>query len=377
LNADLLDGQHGSYYTDFSNITVTSGEVTNTMLENSSVSLGGVSVSLGGTNATPAFDLQSATNYPGDSSLVTTGTVTTGVWNSTFGANANTIISGSITSFSSSLASRVSTAELELSNTLVSSSAQIASDISGSLGSNGAFIRGLDATKISGSLGSNASTIRTLTKAGISGSFTTLSSSLAERITHATSSISTLVTNNTGTNTGDVTLAGTPDYITISNQIITRNAIDLANDVTGALPLSNTALVAGTNITLDSNTLNVDDAFLINSGNDSTSGTITAAGFIATGNISGSVTATGSFGRIETAGNLVPKAHNTSDLGSSTNRWANIYSADLQLSNEDNEVGNEIDGTKGSWTIQEGEDDLYLLNRKNGKKYRFKLEEIT
>ena len=41
------------------------------------------------------------------------------------------------------------------------------------------------------------------------------------------------------------------------------------------------------------------------------------------------------------------------------------------------QVGNEIDGTKGSWTIQEGEDDLYLLNRKNGKKYRFKLEEIT
>jgi hypothetical protein len=43
----------------------------------------------------------------------------------------------------------------------------------------------------------------------------------------------------TGTNSGDVTLAGTPDYITISGQVITRNAIDLATDVTGTLPQAN------------------------------------------------------------------------------------------------------------------------------------------
>ena len=75
-------------------------------------------------------------------------------------------------------------------------------------------------------------------------------------------------------------------------------------------------------------------------------------------------------------GNVEPMTDNNSNLGSSTKRWANIHSADLHLSNEDTE-GNEVDGTTGSWTIQEGEDDLYLLNRKNGKKYRFKLEEIT
>lgn len=45
--------------------------------------------------------------------------------------------------------------------------------------------------------------------------------------------------NLTGTNSGDVTLAGTPDYITISGQVITRGAIDLATDVTGALPIAN------------------------------------------------------------------------------------------------------------------------------------------
>lgn len=42
-----------------------------------------------------------------------------------------------------------------------------------------------------------------------------------------------------GTNTGDVSLAGTPDYITISGQVITRNAVDLAADVTGELPDAN------------------------------------------------------------------------------------------------------------------------------------------
>jgi hypothetical protein len=40
-------------------------------------------------------------------------------------------------------------------------------------------------------------------------------------------------------NSTDVTLAGTPDYITISGQEITRNAIDLTTDVTGALPQAN------------------------------------------------------------------------------------------------------------------------------------------
>ncbi len=69
-------------------------------------------------------------------------------------------------------------------------------------------------------------------------------------------------------------------------------------------------------------------------------------------------------------------AADTHNLGSATHRWANLHTGDIQLSNEGTE-GNEVDGTTGSWTIQEGEDDLYLLNRKNGKKYKFKLEEIT
>lgn len=38
-----------------------------------------------------------------------------------------------------------------------------------------------------------------------------------------------------GTNTGDVTLTGTPDYITIAGQVITVGLVDLSTDITGQL----------------------------------------------------------------------------------------------------------------------------------------------
>lgn len=40
-------------------------------------------------------------------------------------------------------------------------------------------------------------------------------------------------------NSTDVTLAGTPDYITIAGQVITRGLVDLSTDVTGTLPVAN------------------------------------------------------------------------------------------------------------------------------------------
>jgi hypothetical protein len=75
-------------------------------------------------------------------------------------------------------------------------------------------------------------------------------------------------------------------------------------------------------------------------------------------------------------GNVVPGTTDTYDLGAVSNVWRNIYTGDLHLSNEGKEEGNAVDGTKGNWTIQEGAEDLYILNNKSGKKYRFKLEEM-
>jgi hypothetical protein len=81
--------------------------------------------------------------------------------------------------------------------------------------------------------------------------------------------------------------------------------------------------------------------------------------------------------KLQVDGDIVPEADNTYDLGKSSLVWANIYTGDLHLSNENKEQGNDIDGTKGNWTIQEGETDLYIINNKNGKKYKFNLEEIN
>ena len=79
--------------------------------------------------------------------------------------------------------------------------------------------------------------------------------------------------------------------------------------------------------------------------------------------------------RIESNGNFEPAADATQDLGGATKRWANVYSADLQLSNEG--AVNEVDGTWGQYTIQEGESDLFLINRRSGKKYKFMLQEVN
>ena len=79
---------------------------------------------------------------------------------------------------------------------------------------------------------------------------------------------------------------------------------------------------------------------------------------------------------VDVTANLVPGANDTYDLGASGNVWRNIYTGDLHLSNEGKSEGNAVDGTKGNWTIQEGAEDLYILNNKTGKKYKFKLEEM-
>ena len=98
---------------------------------------------------------------------------------------------------------------------------------------------------------------------------------------------------------------------------------------------------------------------------------------------------------------LIPDTNITWDLGTPTNKWRDLYldngtlylgdatikseentilvqnlkTQDLTLSNEQS-TGNSIDGSTGNWTIQEGENDLFLINNKNGKRYKFVLSEI-
>jgi hypothetical protein len=64
-------------------------------------------------------------------------------------------------------------------------------------------------------------------------------------------------------------------------------------------------------------------------------------------------------------GDLVPDQTGVSNLGTSSKRWANIYTNDLQLSNG-----------IGDYTIVEGAEDLFLYNNNTGKTYKFALIEV-
>ena len=111
-------------------------------------------------------------------------------------------------------------------------------------------------------------------------------------------------------NSTDISLAGSLNYITLSGQEITRNAIDLAADITGVLPSAN----------LDADTahLTTDQTF---SGNKTFSANLIAQGDVDLGNATGdTITATGRFDS-----SLVPSTDSARDLGTTSLYWANAY----------------------------------------------------
>ena len=77
---------------------------------------------------------------------------------------------------------------------------------------------------------------------------------------------------------------------------------------------------------------------------------------------------------IQTQGHILPQADNSFNLGTADRRFANLYTGDLHLCNEGG--GNDIDGTSGNWTVQEGEDSLFVINNKTGKKFKMMLQPV-
>ena len=73
-------------------------------------------------------------------------------------------------------------------------------------------------------------------------------------------------------------------------------------------------------------------------------------------------------------GHLHPATDNQYNLGTTALRWANIFTNDLNLSNKGST--NSVDNTWGDYTIQEGENDLFLINNRSGKKFKFNLTEV-
>lgn len=70
-----------------------------------------------------------------------------------------------------------------------------------------------------------------------------------------------------------------------------------------------------------------------------------------------------------------PDGNNTRTLGTSSARWSDVFTNDLHLSNKGG--SNKVDNTWGDFTIQEGIEDLFLINNRNGKMYKFMLKEVS
>jgi hypothetical protein len=111
-------------------------------------------------------------------------------------------------------------------------------------------------------------------------------------------------------NSTAVTLGGSLDYITLSGQAITRNAIDLTADVTGVLPSAN----------LDADTAHLSGTQTF-SGAKTFSATLVAEGDVDLGNATSDTLS--AIGRFDT--NLVPSSDSARDLGTTSLYWANAY----------------------------------------------------
>jgi len=67
-----------------------------------------------------------------------------------------------------------------------------------------------------------------------------------------------------------------------------------------------------------------------------------------------------------TGQDILPASDNTTNLGSASKRWANVYTGDLHLRND-----------RGDWTIIEEREYLSVRNNHTGKMYKMLLEPIT
>jgi len=204
---------------------------------------------------------------------------------------------------------------------------------------------------------------------------------------HAESGSNTLTLPSTG---GDSRLLSATSTATVTNKTLTSpkinenvavtstaselNILDGATVVVGeinALDLGSTAV--GTAI--------ASKAVILDSSKDYTgirNLTITGEIDAATGDFSGAVDIAGATTVVglTASGAILPAADDATDLGSASKQFRNIYTGDLHLSNMSKAAGNVVDGTKGDWTIQEGAEELYLMNNNSGKKYKFNLTEV-
>ena len=190
----------------------------------------------------------------------------------------------------------------------------------------------------------------------------------------------TLTSNNSTSNTDD---SATDDQVhnavleftgaLTANIYVFTDAVEnnytVFNNTSGSYTL-NFAPTGGTGVEIKQNTRTLvytDGTTMYNS--LANIGDVNVTSFTSSGNatITGEVTITG---------NIIPGTNDTYDLGSQAAVWQNLYTGDLHLSNQAKNQGNIVDGTKGSWTLQEGKDDIFLINNISGEKFKINLSKI-
>jgi len=177
---------------------------------------------------------------------------------------------------------------------------------------------------------------------------------------------------------GDISLATLDHSANTVNWLDSTVATDLVNDTSpqlgGNLDVNGNSIVSASNGNISITPNGSGKVILDGISHPTADGTngqalvTNGSGVLSFGDVSVSLASVGE--------HILPSTNDTYDLGSTSKVWRNIYTGDLHLSNESKSEGNSIDGTKGNWTIQEGSDDLFIVNNKSGKKYKFKLEEI-
>ena len=445
-----VDGHTNLDNVSVAGVTTFSTPLANANLANSSLSYGGVSVSLGGSDATPAFDLTDATNYP-TSSL--TGTITN---TQLAGSIANSKLSNSsITIGSDSIALGGSQTDingltsLDVDNVTIDGNTVTTSSGNLTIDSNGGTTTINDNAVISGNLTVNGTTttINSTTvsiddknfqvatgaaddSAANGAGFTVESGDgnktfnfeatgdnwgASENLNLASgkvykinnSSILSATTLGSSVVSSSLTSVGTLGSLAVTNNVTVGGTVDgrdLATDgskldgIESGATADQTAAEIRTLVDGASDSNVFTDALLSKLNGIEASATadqsaseiltliktVDGAGSgldadtldgISSASFLRSDTSDTFTGTLTVSGNILPNANGTRNLGASGTRWANIYSSDLDLSNQA-KGANSVDGTWGSYLIEEGEDHLFLTNRRSGKKFRFVLEEV-
>ena len=161
---------------------------------------------------------------------------------------------------------------------------------------------------------------------------------------------------------GSLSVAGVLTYEDVTNVdsigiVTARSQLNVGSNI----KLGNAGVVTATSYRGDGSQLTGIDATSLKDSGGNTKIQAQASGLMVTG-----ITTV--------SGNIMPGADNTLNLGSLSQRWANIYVGDMNLSNKGS--SNIVDGTWGNFTLQEGESNLFIINNRTGKRYKFDLTEI-